>query len=144
MSTDTTVLTISGVGVTPYSARGLVQSLEPIGAAVQMRRTVNGELRDISMAQFRKYRSTISGSDQQPPAVGGLWPGQLVTVGCIAELAYQTATGSPERPAVPGSSRVEGDFTFFRPSLQMRVTAFSMSADEWRAGVQWSLSLEEA
>ena len=48
------MLTLSGVGVPPYSARGLTQSLEPIDGAAQLRRTVNGALADLSYEPFRK------------------------------------------------------------------------------------------
>ncbi len=137
------VLTLSGIGVPPYSARGASQTLEPIASSQQMRRTINGELIDISRAEFRKYRSTISCADQQPPAVDGVWPGQVLTVGCISELSYRTAGSTPSRNMVAGSSRTEGDYTFYRPSLTMRVVAFSQDTDEYGAAVSWSLQLEE-
>ena len=137
------VLTLSGIGVPPYSARGASQMLEPIGSSQQLRRTINGELIDISRAEFRKYRSTISCVDQQPPAIDGVWPGRVLTVGCISELSYLTAGGAPARPLVSGSSRTEGDYTFYRPSLTMRVVAFSQDTDEYGAAVSWSLQLEE-
>jgi len=38
--------------VPPYSARGLTQTLTPIAAAANMRRTINGELLDLSAGQF--------------------------------------------------------------------------------------------
>ena len=137
------MLTLSGIGVPPYSARGASQTLEPIQASQQLRRTINGELIDISRAEFRKYRSTISCVDQQPPAIDGVWPGRVLTVGCISELSYLTAGGAPARPLVSGSSRTEGDYTFYRPSLTMRVVAFSQDTDEYGAVVSWSLQLEE-
>ena len=137
------MLTLSGIGVPPYSARGASQTLEPIQASQQLRRTINGELIDISRAEFRKYRSTISCVDQQPPAIDGVWPGRVLTVGCISELSYLTAGGAPARPLVSGSSRTEGDYTFYRPSLTMRVVAFSQDTDEYGATVSWSLQLEE-
>ena len=137
------MLTLSGIGVPPYSARGASQTLEPIQAAQQMRRTINGELIDISRAEFRKYRSTISCVDQQPPAVDGVWPGQVLTVGCISELSYRTAGSTPSRNIVAGSSRTEGDYTFYRPSLTMRVVSFSQDTDEYGAAISWSLQLEE-
>ena len=137
------MLTLSGIGVPPYSARGASQTLEPIQASQQLRRTINGELIDISRAEFRKYRSTISCVDQQPPAIDGVWPGRVLTVGCISELSYLTAGGAPARPLVSGSSRTEGDYTFYRPSLTMRVVAFSQDTDEYGAAVSWSLQLEE-
>jgi hypothetical protein len=139
----TSVLSLSGFGVPPYSARGASQSLEPIGQAQQLRRTINASLIDVSRPEFRKYRSTISCSDQQPPAVDGVWPGQIVTVDCIAELSYPTSGGNPARTVVPGSSRTEGDFTFYRPRLTMRVLNFSHETDEFGAVVSWSMQLEE-
>lgn len=142
---DETVLALSGVGVPPYSARGLIQTLEPIPAATSLRRTVNGELDDLSDPAFRKYQSVISGNDQQPPACDGVWPGRLITVDCIAELCYLTSGGSPERPVVSGSSRTEGLFTFYRPQLSMRVVSSpAISRDEYSTIVTWNMNLEEA
>jgi hypothetical protein len=141
---DTSLLTLSGMDVTPYSARGLKQTLEPIDAAGNLRRTINGTLNDLSLVQFRKYRSTISGEDQQPPALEGVWQGVTVTVGCVAELAYLTGlAGAPHRTVVAGSSRVEGSFTFYRPQLDMRITAFQVERDEYGAVDSWSIDLEE-
>jgi len=137
------VLTLSGMGVPPYSARGASQTLEPIQAAQQLRRTINGDLIDLSRPEFRKYRWTISCADQQPPAVDGVWPGRVVTVDCISELSYRTSGGAPSRPVVSGSSRTEGDYTLYRPSLTMRVVSFSQDTDEYGATVSWSLELEE-
>lgn len=81
------VLTLSGVGIVPYSGRGITESLSLIDQGKQLRRTVNGALTDLSLTAFRKYRVTLSGSDLQPAAVDGVWPGQAVTVGCITEIA---------------------------------------------------------
>lgn len=136
-----TNLVISGPGIQPYSARGLTQTLSPINAASSQRRTINGNLKDLSRAQFRKYASTISCQDQTAPAFAGVWPGMQVTVDCVAELSFPTATGMPERTVV--DSRVDGDFTFYRPRLVMRVTDFNESQDEYGAQVSWSLQLEE-
>jgi hypothetical protein len=138
-----TLLTLAGLGVPPYSARGLTQTLEPIEASLQLRRTVNGALVDLSDAPFRKYKSTISCQDQEPPAVDGVWPGQVVTVECVAELCFVTGGGAPARLAVSGSERVDSEFTFYRPVLTMRVTGFSFTRDEYGAAVSWQLQLEE-
>ena len=105
---DSTLLKISGVGMSPYAARGLTQTLNPIEQAKDLRRTINGELIDFSVEQFRKYASVISGNDQMPLGVAGIWPGRDVQVECIAELYYVTAGGSAERPVVAGSERTEG------------------------------------
>jgi hypothetical protein len=139
---STTVLRLWGVGVPPYSARGLNQTLEPIEASVHVERTINGGLLDLSHEQFRKYKSTITGSDQQPPAVDGVWPGQLVTVDCVVELAYPEYA-SPQRTAVPTSERSESGWNFYRPRLEMVIVGFAVDRDEYGAQVGWSMNLEE-
>ena len=141
--TDTTLLVLSGHGVSPYSARGLSQSLTPIEASAVLRRTINGDLKDLSQAQFRKFKSTITCTDQNTPALEGVWPGAVLTVDCVSELSYKTAGGAPERPVVSGSSRVEGEFTLYRPRLIMRVVGYDVSHDEYQAAVGWTLDLEE-
>ncbi|MEJ6845079.1 hypothetical protein V3589_02500 [Sinorhizobium fredii] len=138
-----TLLVLTGIGVAPYSARGLEQTLQPINGAGQLRRTINGTLIDLSESQLRKFTSTISGSDQLSPALNGVWPGETVTVDCIVELCYPTSGGSPDRPVVSGSSRLEGAMTYYRPQLSMRVTDWQIREDEWGREVGWTLQLEE-
>lgn len=138
-----TVLRMVGVGVPPYSCRGAKQTLNPIDQAANLRRDVNGNLQDISFAGFRKYKSTISGTDQRPPNFDGKWPGLTVVVDCIAELSYTTAGGAPQRPVVPDSSVVEGFHTTYRPRLTMKIMGLSIDTDEYDAQVSWSLDLEE-
>lgn len=141
---DLTLLKLTGIGVAPYSARGLTQTLAAIDQAAQVRRTINGVLVDLGMAAFQKYKSTISCNDQLPPVCDGVWPGRSVEVECVAELCYVTSGGSAQRPAVAGSTRVEGALTYYRPVLQMRVISGpTMSTDEWAAGVNWQMDLEE-
>ena len=130
-------------GLPIYSARGLSQSLEPIEQSNQQGRTVNGALVDLSLAQFRKYKSSITCNDMRSPVIGGVWPGQTVTVECVAELNFYTSGGSAERNVVSGSSRTEGPLTYYRPQLVMRVTGFTVQHDEYRAAVSWTLQLEE-
>lgn len=138
-----TLLTITGL-ITPFSARGLQQTLTPIAQAAVLRRTVNGALVDLSVAALRKYASTITCDDQRVPALDGVWPGAQVTVDCVAELAYLTSGGTPKRTVVSSSSRVEGAFTFYRPRLTMLITGYQTSFDEYQAAVGWTLELEEA
>lgn len=139
-----TVLVISGAGIPPYAARGLTQTLEPVAASVVPRRTVNGTLVNLAPSQFRKYRSIISCRDTLPPAVDGVWPGATITVDCVSELSYLTSGGSPGRTVVPGSSRTEGDHTFYRPRLTMMVVApWQAVTNEYGALVEWQLPLEE-
>lgn len=139
-----TLLRISGIDVPPWSARGLTQTLAPIDAAANNWRTINGALLDVSAPQFRKYKSTITCNDQNPPAFSGLWPGRTLTIDCVSELSYKTgAAGQPERPVVEGSTRVEGLFTIYRPRLEMKCMSFSKDQDEYGAAVGWSIELEE-
>jgi hypothetical protein len=138
-----TILVISGPGMPPWAARGLTQSLDPIEASGNLARTVNGVLIDLSPAQMRKFKSTISCSDVDSPALDGLWPGMVLTVDCVPELGYLTAGGTPDRTVVPGSSRVSNDWTYYRPRLDMRITNYSVERNEYGALTSWQLNLEE-
>lgn len=139
-----TLLRLIGVSVPPYSARGLSQTLAPIDQASNLKRTVNGDLVDISFSGFRKYRSTISGTDQRPPNFDGSWPGKSVTVDCIAELSFTPDEGQTrQRPAVPGSEHTEGAHTVYRPRLEMKIINFQQDHDEYGAQIGWTLDLEE-
>jgi len=138
-----TLLVITGLDIPPYAARGLTQTLEPIPAAQNFRRTVNATLKNTAAAQFQKYKSQITCSDSVTPAFDGIFPGLIVTVDCVYELSYRTAGGSPQRPIVDGSSRSEGDFTFYRPRLEMMVIQTTGSEDDWGAATSWSIDLEE-
>jgi len=139
-----TVLTLSGDGVQPYATRGASQTLSPIQGASQVDRTVNGKLVDLSFDDgFKKFASTISCNDQTAPAFEKSWPGLILTVGCISELCYKTSGGTPTRPVVSGSSRVDGDYTFYRPTLTMMVLGYTAQTDEYGCAVSWSMQLEE-
>jgi len=137
-----TLLVLTGIGVAPYSARGLTQTLEPIDALTAPKRTVNGASVDVSAPQFRKFRSTIACNDQMPPAFNGIWKGQIVTVDCVKTWAYPTG-GTPDRTVVPGSSVTAEGFVTFRPRLVMRVVNFTTNEDEYGHMTNWSLDLEE-
>lgn len=147
-----TLLALNAIGIPPYSARGLSQTLTPIEQATSMRRTVNGTLVDLSVSQMRKFASSITGADMDPPAFDGVWPGLQLQVDCLPELCFETTTESEEgtetdeafaRPAVPGSIRHADGFTFYRPRLTMMVTGFNVNRNEWGAVTDWTLNLEE-
>lgn len=142
--TDDTLLLLEGVGIPRYSARGMTQTLAPIDELANVRRTINGTAIDLSADQFQKFKSSLSASDQAPPAIiGGKWPGAEVVVHCVAELVrdeYEDAS----RPVVSGSERDNGDgFIFYRPILTMIVLSFSVSKDEWGAVIGWQMDLIE-
>ena len=139
----------SALTLPPYAARGLTQTLEPVvgsgsgnALGTLVREDVNGELVDLTHPQFRKYQSEITCKDQYAPLMDGAWIGQIVEVECAAELGYITG-GTPQRPAVSGSSRTEGHFTFYQPLLVMMVTAISHGFDEYPHDYAWKLSLRE-
>lgn len=138
-----TVLSLVGMGVPPYSARGLSQTLEPVDGASHVERSINGELLDLGYEPFQKYKSTIRGQDQRPPAVDGVWPGKLLIVDCIAELTVYGGPPFGREPVSYDSVREENGYSSYRPRLTMMVVGFSIDADEWEAGVQWTLELEE-
>lgn len=138
---DNTNLVISGAGLSPYAVRGLTQTWKWLAQATQIRRTINGNARDISLPQFRKLESTITGSDQRPPFA--YRPGAEVTVDCLFNLSYLTSGGAAERTVVSGSSFTEGDWTHYRPQLVCLVQTLDVTEDEWAAGVQWNMVLTE-
>ena len=140
------VFTATAPGVNPYSARGLRGTLTPIDMAKgidKLARTVNGTLVDISAPQMRRYQLQVSGNDQAPPALDGLWVGVPVTVNSHVELAYLTVGGVATRPPVTGSVRTEGDYTYYCPSFAMMVVDWQIDREEWEQNVTWSLTLEE-
>lgn len=142
----TSILTLVGVGLPKYSSRGLTQTLEPIPAAMAFRRTVNGKLVNTAAPQFEKFHSIIQSQngDVDPPSfTNGKWPGQVIVVGCIAEIAVEPG-GQPCRPQVDSNFRVDDDGTmYFHPQLTMTVTNFNIQKDEWGAITTWQLELEE-
>lgn len=143
-SSNPTNLVMEGLGVMPYSARGLSQRLEPIAEAAHLERDENGGLIDFSYTPFQKYKSTISGSDQRPPSVDGKWPGKLVVVECIATLVHPEYEGFSREPVNNDEAiKYEGGFVIFRPRLTMLVMGFNWQEDEYGAIVGWTIDLEE-
>lgn len=139
-----TLLVITGIGIPDYSSRGITQTLTPIPASQNTRRTINGELVDISFHQFRKYSTKLSCTDQRVLALDHVFPGDLITVYCIQELCYPAPlTAGAGRDVRPGSERDENGFIFYKPILTMRVKSHDVSFDEWGAIQRWTLEAEE-
>jgi hypothetical protein len=126
-----------------YSARELTQTMTPIGASKSQRRTINGQLVDLSQPKFRKYASQISARTVRPPAIDKVFPGAQLVIDCAYLLSYATAGGSPSRTVVSGSSFTENGWTFYRPQIVFLVTGLSVGFAEWEADNDWSISLEE-
>lgn len=140
-------LVIYGVGTPPYSVRGLTQTKALIAqAAAGIRRTINGDLEDVTASQFRKYATSITCTDQQAPALEGVWPGAQVSVDCVFELAlneYEYESRGVLRAVVAGSLRHANGFVFYRPHLVCRVMNYNTGTPEYAASVAWQLDLEE-
>lgn len=103
-------------------------SVEPIEQTKQLLRDVNGTLVDVSLPQFRKYKATVSCTDQEAPILTGVWPGKVVDVTFVDETGI--AEGSTGDTA--------GEIT-----LSMMVTSWNTSRDEPEAQTQWEIELEE-
>lgn len=138
------LLVLYYMGQPLYSSRGLTQTYQPIAAANNVSRSINGNAMDLSYEQFHLYSSEITCTDFDSPSLDGVWPGMFISVDCTFELSYITALGSPQRNAVAESSVARGDFTHYRPHMEFVVVDFSVGHDEYQDSYNWRLSLEEA
>jgi hypothetical protein len=119
-----TLLDIDGVDFSQYAVRGITMTLEPIDQAASLARDCRGQLADISLAQFRQYKVSISCTDHEAPELTDVWPGMDVTITCIPGL---------------GAANTTGDVL----TILAKVTAWNTSRDEWAAEVAWQLEAEQ-
>jgi hypothetical protein len=119
-----TLLAIDGIDFSQYAVRGITMTLTPIAQAANLARDCRGALADISVAQFRQYKVTITCTDHEAPELTGVWPGMDVTITCIPGLGV--ANGS-------------GDVL----TILAKVTVWDTSRDEWAAEVAWKLEAEQ-
>lgn len=136
-----TALTLS-----PYAARGLTQTLDPIfgsnAAGTLIRRSVNGKMIDFTVPWFRQYQSTVTCTDVETPCLDGAWLGEIVQVDCVHELNFPTGA-TPQRHIVHGSEHVVGHFTYYRPQLIMMVTNIRNSKADYQGAYSWQIDLQE-
>ena len=118
-----TLLAIDGIDFSQYAVRGITMTLEPIDQAANVARDCRGMLADISLAQFRQYKISVTCTDHEAPTLVDVWPGQDVTITCIPGLG-EDITGDPL-------------------TILAKVTAWNTSRDEWAAEVAWSLEAEQ-
>lgn len=137
---------ILDIGNVAGSERGIRQEISPI-ANGRIRRKLSGRAYSTRRAQFDVFRTTVYFEDIWPPAFGGLWVDQLVTIDCAVMLPQPQLVGSePIRPVVPGTLRFydadmaevaegapEAKFFNFCPRLQALVEGWSIDEDEWGA-----------
>lgn len=128
-----TLVSITGAGIPSdflddYNARGVTMSLAQIDAAKRMRRTINGELKDVSRAQFKKYQATIQCSDHESPPLTSAPAGTIVDVICLSDMGTtgEDTSGDP-----------------VRLELEMMIADWQVQRDEWDAQTGWSLVLVE-
>lgn len=138
-----TVLQLSPIGIPPYSARGLTETIKNIDAANQFRRDINGTLIKVSPAQFNKLAIQITCTDMDSPGINGVPIGTEITADLVNEMAFITASGSPSYPVVPGSTRTDGIWTFYRPRVVFLLMSLSIQRDEFGRAIAWELDLEE-
>jgi hypothetical protein len=119
-----TLLAIDAIDFSDYAVRGITMTLEPIDQSKNLARDCRGDLADISVAQFRQYKVTITCTDHEAPALSGIWPGQDITINCIPGL---------------GASNSTGDVL----TILAKVTAWNTSRPEWDAEVAWQLEAEQ-
>jgi len=118
-----TLLAIDDIDFSQYAVRGITMTLEPIAQAAALARDCRGELADVSLAQFRQYRVSISCTDHEAPELVDVWPGQDITITCIPGLG-EDITGDPL-------------------TILAKVVSWNTSRDEWAAEVAWQLEAEQ-
>lgn len=154
------------------AARGIDVDVSPIDAG-ELRRTVNGTLKNLSNPLFRKVKISLAHSGGRVPTLVGLWRGMPVTVHLPDPVEQLPTPGTPTeavlaRQPVPGSVKgvtVEGveiipsassttapwnvtfpsavSYVTYRPILQCLVASWSRSENDWGRSTSWSVELEE-
>lgn len=154
------------------AARGIDVDVSPIDAG-ELRRTVNGSLKNLSNPLFRKLKISLAHSGGRVPTLVGLWRGMSVTVHLPDPVEQLPVPGTPTtavlaRQPVPGSVRgvtVDGvdispsssstsapwnvtfaepvAFVAYRPIVQCLIASWSRSENDWGRSASWSVELEE-
>jgi hypothetical protein len=119
-----TLLAIDNIDFSDPAVRGITMTLTPIDQAAALARDCRGELADISLAQFRQYKVSITCTDHEAPELTDVWPGQDITITCIPGL---------------GAANTTGDVLI----ILAKVTAWNTSRDEWAAEIAWTLEAEQ-
>jgi hypothetical protein len=124
MAPPYTLLAIDNIDFSQYAVRGITMTLEPIDQAASLARDCRGALADISLAQFRQYKVSISCTDHEAPELTDVWPGKDITITCIPGLGAANATGDVL-------------------TILAKVKSWNTSRDEWAAEVAWQLECEQ-
>ena len=119
-----TLLAIDNIDFSSYAVRGITMTLEPIEQAKNLARDCRGDLADISLAQFRQYKVTVTCTDHEVPELTNVWPGQDITITCIPGLGVANTTGDVL-------------------VILAKVTTWNTSRDELAAEIAWQLEAEQ-
>lgn len=115
-------------------------SLAPIDASKHFERSINGGLLNLCYSPMQKWKITITGDDQDPPALDGVWPGTPLTIGCIVELATQN---TPSHSANGTDREQDSIWTFTKPTVDVLLMDFQVQRDEYGCQTSWSMDVEE-
>jgi hypothetical protein len=118
------LLAIDAIDFSDYAVRGITMTLEPIEQAANVARDCRGALADISLAQFRQHKVSITCTDHEAPTFTDIWPGQDITITCIPGL---------------GAANSAGDVLI----IPAKITAWNTSREEWAAEIAWQLEAEQ-
>jgi len=169
--TDETNLKLGDINLPLGSSRFITQTLQPIDNG-DLRRTVNGNLRDLTRVENRKFESQISSTDQATPALANIFKGAIVLVECIKVLrdnvfpaataitltrdpvvssviGYTAACVKVEPDSIGGTGNRDitflsnVDYVEYRPIINFMVLANSVNEDEGAAEEGWQIDLEE-
>jgi hypothetical protein len=119
-----TLLAIDTIDFSDFAVRSITMTLTPIEQASNVARDCLGQLVDISLAQFRQHRVTITCTDHEAPELTNVWPGQDVTITCLPGL---DGGGPLTTPLV----------------IAAKVTSWNTSFREWDAEIAWQLEAEQ-
>jgi hypothetical protein len=117
-----TVISIAGIDLSDYAVRSLTMTLTPIEQASNVARDCLGQLVDISLAQFRQHKLTISCTDNDAPELDGIWPGMDIAVTCLPRM-----NGTSDTPL----------------TILAKVVSWNTSRDEWGAEIAWQIEAEQ-
>lgn len=96
-----TRLDLGGI-IAPFSDRDISETIQPIGEASNLRRTINGRLISVSNPNYKKYRVSVTGKDIHVPAFDGIWPGEALEVVPAASMSYHAKRPSGGFLTAPG------------------------------------------
>lgn len=123
-----TTLDLGSVALLSGSDRQIRETLEPIGEASQLRRTINGSLISVGDPSFRKYRISVTSSDLWLPGLDGIWPGDIIDIAAITSLT-RVDRGVPTFSAVTlddGTNEIRRRIELGRIPVHGSVFAFNM------------------